>query len=128
MEMINAVGRRKAAVARVYLKKGKGNIMVNDREFSTYITPIHLKDIIEEPLKALNVRNEFDIKVTVEGGGIKGQAEAIRLGISRALVVYNEENKPPLKAKDYLTRDPRSVERKKPGLRKARKREQYSKR
>lgn len=128
MEYIVATGRRKASIARVYLKKGAGNITINDKDWNTYVDALHLKDVIVEPLVAIDSRNDFDIKVNVQGGGIKGQAEAIRLGISRALVMYNEEIKPELKKHDLLTRDPRRVERKKPGLKKARKSEQFSKR
>lgn len=128
MEYIVSTGRRKASIARVYLKKGAGNITINDKDWNTYVDALHLKDVIVEPLVAIDGRNDYDIKVNVQGGGIKGQAEAIRLGISRALVMYNEEIKPELKKHDLLTRDPRRVERKKPGLKKARKSEQFSKR
>ncbi len=128
MEYINAIGRRKAAVARVYLKKGNGQIIINDKPMAEYVSVSHLRDAVVEPLLAIDALNGFDVKVTVEGGGVKGQAEAIQLGIARALVKFNEELKPTLKAKDLLTRDPRAVERKKPGLKKARKNEQFSKR
>lgn len=128
MEYIVATGRRKASIARVYLKKGAGSITINEKEWDQYVDALHLKDAIIEPLVAIDARNDFDIKVNVQGGGIKGQAEAIRLGISRALIAYNEEIKPELKKHDLLTRDPRRVERKKPGLKKARKSEQFSKR
>lgn len=128
MEYIVATGRRKASVARVYLKKGSGNITINDKDWNEYVDALHLKDVIVEPLVAIDARNDFDIKINVQGGGIKGQAEAIRLGISRALIEHNEEIKPELKKHDLLTRDPRRVERKKPGLKKARKSEQFSKR
>lgn len=128
MEVINAIGRRKAAVARVYLNDGKGQIIINDREFKQYFPNEILQYVVLQPLNLLNVADKYDIKVTLDGGGFKGQAEAVRLGISRALVKISEENKPKLKAEGFLTRDPREVERKKPGQPKARKRFQFSKR
>ena len=128
MEVINAIGRRKAAVARVYLNDGKGQITINDREYKQYFPNEILQYVILQPLNLLNVADKYDIKVTLDGGGFKGQAEAVRLGISRALVKISEENKPKLKAEGFLTRDPREVERKKPGQPKARKRFQFSKR
>jgi small subunit ribosomal protein S9 len=128
MEVINAIGRRKAAVARVYLNDGKGQITINDREYKQYFPSELLQYVVTQPLNLLNVADKYDIKVTLDGGGFKGQAEAVRLGISRALVKLNEENKPALKAEGFLTRDPREVERKKPGQPKARKRFQFSKR
>ena len=128
MEVINAIGRRKAAVARVYLSDGKGQITINDRDFKTYFPSEILQYIVTQPLNLLNVADKYDIKVTLDGGGFKGQAEAVRLAISRALVKVNEENKPALKAEGFMTRDPREVERKKPGRPKARKRFQFSKR
>lgn len=128
MEVINAIGRRKAAVARVYLNDGKGQITINDREFKHYFPNEILQYVVLQPLNLLNVADKYDIKVTLDGGGFKGQAEAVRLGISRALVKISEENKPKLKAEGFLTRDPREVERKKPGQPKARKRFQFSKR
>lgn len=128
MDYIVATGRRKASVARVYLMKGKGNITINGRELDDYVDVQHLKEAVEEPLNVLDARKDFDVKITVHGGGIKGQAEAIRLGVTRALVDHNAEVKPELKKHDLLTRDPRRVERKKPGLKKARKSEQFSKR
>ncbi|MCI0522244.1 MAG: 30S ribosomal protein S9 [Bacteroidales bacterium] len=128
MEVINAIGRRKAAVARVYLNDGKGQITINDREFKQYFPNEILQYVVLQPLNLLNVADKYDIKVTLDGGGFKGQAEAVRLGISRALVKISEENKPKLKAEGFLTRDPREVERKKPGQPKARKRFQFSKR
>lgn len=128
MDYIVTTGRRKASVARVYLKKGSGNITINDKPYDEFVDAPHLKDVVVEPLVTIDARNDFDVKVNVSGGGIKGQAEAIRLGISRALIEYNEEIKPELKKRDLLTRDPRRVERKKPGLKKARKSEQFSKR
>ena len=128
METINAIGRRKASIARVYLKKGSGKVTVNDKDLKDYMPVIHLRNSVEEPMKTLGLESSYDITVNVLGGGIKGQAEAIRLGISRALVKINADYKLKLKPKGFLTRDSRKVERKKPGLKKARKREQFSKR
>ncbi|MGC9341655.1 MAG: 30S ribosomal protein S9 [Bacteroidales bacterium] len=128
MEIINTIGRRKSSIARVYLSEGKGQIMVNEREFTDYFPGKHLHYIVEQPLNLLNVRNNYDIKVVLSGGGSKGQAEAVRLAISRALVEIDSESKTTLKAEGFLTRDPRQVERKKPGQPKARKRFQFSKR
>ncbi|MFZ0473324.1 MAG: 30S ribosomal protein S9 [Bacteroidales bacterium] len=128
MEVINAIGRRKAAVARVYLNDGKGQITINDREFKQYFPDEILQYVVLQPLNLLNVADKYDIKVTLDGGGSKGQAEAIRLGISRALIKIDPEFKPKLKAEGFTTRDPREVERKKPGQPKARKRFQFSKR
>ncbi len=126
--MINATGRRKNAVARVFMKKGSGKITINDRDFKEFFSVIHLEGKVIAPLLLLGLENDYDIQVNVNGGGIKGQAEAVRHGISRALVKVNEEYKKALKDAGFITRDPRVVERKKPGLRKARKKEQYSKR
>lgn len=126
--MTNTIGRRKSAVARVYLSEGKGRIIVNERDYKTYFPGEHLHYVVEQPLHHLQVRDKYDIKVNLTGGGIKGQAEALRLGISRALIKIDPENKPSLKAEGFLTRDPREVERKKPGRPKARKRFQFSKR
>lgn len=128
METINAIGRRKASVARVYLTKGGGNIVINGKELSNYFPMQNIQNSVTEPLKVSEVEKEYDIKINVSGGGFKGQAEAIRLGISRALVKIDEENKPALKAKKFLTRDAREVERKKYGKPKARKSFQFSKR
>jgi small subunit ribosomal protein S9 len=128
MEVINTLGRRKAAVARVYLSEGKGQITVNDRDYTEYFPGEQLHYVVAQPLNLLNVRDKYDINVTLTGGGIKGQAEALRLGISRALVEVNPEDKSKLRAEGFLTRDPREVERKKPGQPKARKRFQFSKR
>lgn len=128
MEVINAIGRRKAAVARVYLTDGKGQITINDREYKQYFPNEILQYVILQPLNLLNVADKYDIRVTLDGGGSKGQAEAIRLGISRALIKVDPEFKPKLKAEGFTTRDPREVERKKPGRPKARKRFQFSKR
>lgn len=128
MEIINTIGRRKSSIARVYISEGKGQIMVNDRDFKDYFPGEHLHYIVEQPLNLLNIRNNYDVKVVLSGGGSKGQAEALRLGISRALVEIDSEHKKVLKAEGFLTRDPRQVERKKPGQPKARKRFQFSKR
>jgi len=128
MEVINAIGRRKAAVARVYLNDGKGQITINDREYKQYFPNEILQYVILQPLNLLNVADKYDIKVTLDGGGFKGQAEAVRLAISRALIKIDPEFKPKLKAEGFTTRDPREVERKKPGRPKARKRFQFSKR
>lgn len=128
MEPVNALGRRKAAVARVILTDGKGNITVNNRDFKEYFGAETLQYVVTQPLVVLNTLNSYDIRVNLEGGGVKGQAEALRLGISRALVLADPENKTLLKANGLLTRDSREVERKKPGRPKARKRFQFSKR
>ena len=128
MEVINAIGRRKAAVARVYLSDGKGQITINDREYKQYFPNEILQYVVLQPLNLLEVADKYDIRVTLDGGGFKGQAEAVRLGISRALIKIDPEFKPKLKAEGFTTRDPREVERKKPGRPKARKRFQISKR
>lgn len=128
MESINALGRRKAAVARVYLKDGKGNITVNGRDYKEYFGAGTLQYVVTQPLHALNSADKYDINVNLDGGGPRGQAEALRLGITRALIIIDAENKPKLKAQGFTTRDPREVERKKPGQPKARRRFQFSKR
>lgn len=128
MEAINALGRRKAAVARVYLSDGKGKITVNGRDYKEYFGAETLQYVVTQPLVLLNATDKYDIVVNLEGGGVKGQAEALRLGISRALIIIDEENKKQLKANGFTTRDPREVERKKPGRPKARRRFQFSKR
>ena len=128
MEPVNAIGRRKAAVARVLLSEGKGKITVNDRDYKEYFGAETLQYVVTQPLVLLNVVDKYDINVNLDGGGVKGQAEALRLGITRALVQVDAENKPVLKANGFVTRDPREVERKKPGQPKARKRFQFSKR
>jgi small subunit ribosomal protein S9 len=128
MEVINAIGRRKAAVARVYLSSGKGNIIINNRDYKEYFSNTVLQYIVEQPLHLLDAAQKYDIKVNLDGGGVKGQAEALRLGISRALIKVDETCKPKLKEAGFTTRDPREVERKKPGHPKARKRFQFSKR
>ncbi|MDR3252395.1 MAG: 30S ribosomal protein S9 [Tannerella sp.] len=128
MEVVNAVGRRKAAVARVYVKEGSGKIIINDRELENYFPSSILQYVVKQPLTTLNVAEKYDVKINLDGGGFKGQAEAARLGITRALIEINPESKPALKAEGFVTRDPRAVERKKPGRPKARKRFQFSKR
>jgi len=128
MEVIIALGRRKTAVARVYLTEGKGNITINKRELNEYFPVGTLQYVVQQPLHLCEVAGQYDIKVNLDGGGLTGQAEALRLGISRALLQVNAEFRPKLKAAGFLTRDPREVERKKPGQPKARKRFQFSKR
>jgi small subunit ribosomal protein S9 len=128
MEVINTIGRRKTSVARVYLALGKGTIKVNDRELKDYFQSEIHQTIVKQALTISNADGTYDVNVNVEGGGVKGQAEAIRLGIARALVNLNAESKPALKKEGLLTRDSRMVERKKPGRRKARRRFQFSKR
>jgi len=124
----NALGRRKTSVARVYLSPGSGAITVNGKDYKAYFPVPHLVVKVTQPLEAAGVLGAYDVKVNVKGGGIKGQVEAVVLGIARALVKINEENKPALKAEKLLTRDPRMVERKKFGRKKARKSFQFSKR
>ena len=129
MEQTHALGRRKAAVARVYLTAGKGNVVVNGRALKNYFALDSLRYIVNQPFAVTATEGQFDVKVTVVSGGIKGQAEAIRLGIARALCEINSEaNRPALKAAGLLTRDAREVERKKPGQPGARRRFQFSKR
>ena len=128
MEIINAIGRRKAAIARVYLSEGNGEITINDKDLKTYFPVGTLQFIVEQPFNVLEVLGRYSVKANLDGGGIKGQAEALRLAISRAFVKLDEANKPKLKAAGFMTRDPREVERKKPGRPKARKRFQFSKR
>ncbi|MDR1673541.1 MAG: 30S ribosomal protein S9 [Bacteroidales bacterium] len=128
MEVINAIGRRKTAVARIYLRAGSGNITVNNKELTAYFPLETLRYIVAQPINVLEMAGQYDIKANLDGGGIKGQAEALRLAISRAFVKLDETNKPKLKAAGFMTRDPREVERKKPGRPKARKRFQFSKR
>jgi len=128
MEIINTIGRRKTSVARINFTSGKGKITVNNKDVKQYFPSEILRIIINQPLEIISGKGKFDIKVTVDGGGIKGQAEAIRLAIARALCELDQENRPPLKKEGFLTRDPRMVERKKYGRRKARKRFQFSKR
>ena len=128
MELINAIGRRKAAVARVYVSAGSGKITINKRDIAVYFPSSILQYIVRQPLSTLDAVEKYDIKINLKGGGFKGQSEAARLAIARALVKINEEDKPALRAEGFLTRDSRVVERKKPGRPKARKRFQFSKR
>ncbi|MCS5491630.1 MULTISPECIES: 30S ribosomal protein S9 [Algoriphagus] len=128
MDVINTIGRRKTSVARIYLQPGKGEITVNKQSLEKYF-PFDLHQIVvKQPLTLVGEDGNFDIKINVDGGGIKGQAEAARMAIARALCEVNEEHRGPLKKEGFLTRDPRMVERKKPGRRKARRRFQFSKR
>ena len=128
MEQINAVGRRNAAIASVFVIEGSGVITINNRPLEAYFPSSILQYIVKQPLELLGVTEKYDIKVNVVGGGFTGQAEALRLGIARALVKINAEDKSALRQAGFVTRDPRSVERKKPGQPKARKRFQFSKR
>lgn len=128
MERINAVGRRKAAIARVYVSEGNGTITVNKRSLDEYFPNPILQFIVKQPLTTLEAAEKYDITVNLIGGGYKGQAEALRLAIARALVKINPEDKSALRREGFMTRDPRAVERKKPGQPKARKRFQFSKR
>ncbi|MCX6316365.1 MAG: 30S ribosomal protein S9 [Bacteroidetes bacterium] len=124
----NGIGRRKAAVTRVFLSKGDGKITVNDKDYKTYFPLVYLQNQIERPLKTVDVATKYDVQINATGGGVKGQAEAAMLGISRVLVDINPEFRPALKAAGLLKRDPRSVERKKFGHKKARRSYQFSKR
>ncbi|MCY7420259.1 MAG: 30S ribosomal protein S9 [Chitinophagaceae bacterium] len=124
----NAVGRRKEAVTRVFLSKGGGTITVNDKDYKVYFPLVYLQNQVEQPFKTINAADKFDVKINATGGGLKGQAEAAKLGIARALLEVDPELRPSLKAAGLLKRDPRSVERKKPGKKKARKSFQFSKR
>ena len=128
MEVVNALGRRKAAVARVFVSEGNGTITINKRDIAQYFPSSILQFIVKQPLNKLGVAVKYDIKVNLDGGGFKGQAEALRLAIARALVKINPEDKAALKAEGFMTRDAREVERKKPGQPKARKHFQFSKR
>jgi small subunit ribosomal protein S9 len=128
MAIIHSIGRRKTSVARIYLEPGNGEIKVNSRDYKEYFPTGPLQYIVTHAQQTVNANGHFDININVDGGGIKGQAEAARLGIARALVKVNEEHKPLLRKEGLLTRDPRMVERKKPGQKKARKRFQFSKR
>ena len=128
MEIINTTGRRKTSIARVYVQTGKGQITINGKDLAQYfVSEIH-RTTVKQALTILKAETSYDITVNVEGGGVKGQAEAIRLGISRALVQINAESRPALKKEGLMTRDSRMVERKKPGRRKARRKFQFSKR
>lgn len=128
MEKFNAIGRRKTSVARIYLTAGKGEIEVNKRPLVNYFPTEMLRIVIQQPLQHANVVGQYDVQVNVQGGGLKGQAEAIRLAIARTLCQVNAAYRPSLKKAGYLTRDPRMVERKKYGQKKARKKFQFSKR
>lgn len=128
MEAVNAIGRRKAAVARVFVTEGTGKIVINKRDLENYFPSSILQFIVKQPLNTLNVGENYDIRINLGGGGYKGQSEAARLGIARALVKINPDDKSALRAAGFMTRDPRVVERKKPGQPKARKRFQFSKR
>lgn len=128
MEIINTIGRRKTSVARLYMKSGKGDFTINNRTLKEYFPAEILQLIVQQPLETVAEMGKYDLSVNVKGGGLTGQAEAIRLAISRALVEQNGENKPALKKEGFLTRDPRMVERKKYGRRKARRKFQFSKR
>jgi small subunit ribosomal protein S9 len=124
----NAVGRRKEAVTRVFLSKGDGKITINDKDYKQYFSLAYLQNQVVLPLKTVELADKYDVKVNAAGGGIKGQAEAVKLGIARALLEVNAEFRPALKAAGLLRRDPRGVERKKPGRKKARRSYQFSKR
>jgi small subunit ribosomal protein S9 len=128
MEIINTIGRRKTSIARVYVKPGKGTITVNNRELAIYFPSEIHQTTVKQAFTVTKQEGSYDVTVNVEGGGIKGQAEAIRLGIARAIVTMNAEHRPSLKKEGLLTRDSRMVERKKPGRRKARRKFQFSKR
>ncbi|MDR2907009.1 MAG: 30S ribosomal protein S9 [Bacteroidales bacterium] len=125
---INKTGRRKTAIARVYLKPGTGSITVNGKDYKEYFTTAIMQYVVRQSLETVGVAEQYDVVANLDGGGVKGQAEALRMGIARALCEVSEENRPALKAKGLLTRDNRMVERKKPGQPKARKRFQFSKR
>ena len=128
MDVIHTIGRRKTSVARLYISKGKGNIVVNKKVYNEFFPTATLQYKIKQPLALTQNEGKFDLKVTVKGGGFNGQAEAVRLAISRALCKFDEENRTILKPEGLLTRDPRMVERKKFGQKKARKKHQFSKR
>ena len=128
MEIVNTLGRRKTSVARIYMSPGSGDILINDRDYKEYFPSEILQTIINQPFTTLAENGKYDVKVNVKGGGYTGQAEAVRLAIARALCEVNATNRPALKKEGYLTRDPRMVERKKPGRAKARRKFQFSKR
>jgi small subunit ribosomal protein S9 len=128
MEIINVVGRRKSAIARVYLSEGTGKITINKKDYKDFFPTGTLQYIVMQPFNLLDLAGKYDVKVNLTGGGIKGQAEALRLGITRALLEEDPEMRPALKAEGFITRNPREVERKKPGQKKARKKFQFSKR
>ena len=126
--MINALGRRKSAIARIYVTEGTGKITINKRDLTEYFPSPILQIVVKQPLNLLDVAEKYDIKVTLCGGGFTGQSQALRLAIARALVKINADDKKALRAEGFMTRDPRAVERKKPGQPKARRRFQFSKR
>ncbi|MBI4646368.1 MAG: 30S ribosomal protein S9 [Bacteroidia bacterium] len=128
METVTTIGRRKTAIARIYLNEGKGNISINNKDFKEYFPLEHIRHTILKPLELISSIGIYDIRAILDGGGFTGQAKAIQLAIARALVKVNPENKHIFRVNGLLTRDPREVERKKPGKKKARKRFQYSKR
>ncbi len=128
MEVINVIGRRKSAIARIYLSEGTGKVTINNKDYKEHFPTGTLQYIVMQPFTILECVGKYDVKVNLDGGGVRGQAEALRLAISRAMVQIDEENKPALKAEGLMTRDPREVERKKPGQKKARKKFQFSKR
>ena len=128
MEMINALGRRKSSVARIFVTEGTGKITINKRDLTEYFPSPILQFVVKQPLALLDVAEKYDIKVNLDGGGFTGQSQALRLAIARALVKINPEDKKTLRAEGFMTRDPREVERKKPGRPKARRRFQFSKR
>lgn len=128
MEIVNALGRRKTAVARIYLSEGKGEIIVNKKDYKIYFPTATLQYVVMQPFAITDTLGKYDLNVNLDGGGVSGQAEALRLAISRALCKIDEEYRPALKAKGLMKRDPRMVERKKPGQPKARKKFQFSKR
>ena len=128
MEMINALGRRKSAIARIYVSEGTGKITINKRDLTEYFPSPILQFVVKQPLTLLDAAEKYDIKVTLCGGGFTGQSQALRLAIARALVKINADDKKALRAEGFMTRDPRAVERKKPGQPKARRRFQFSKR
>ncbi len=128
MEMINALGRRKSAIARIYVTEGTGKITINKRDLTEYFPSPILQYVVKQPLALLDVAEKYDIKVNLCGGGFTGQSQALRLAIARALVKINADDKKALRAEGFMTRDPRAVERKKPGQPKARRRFQFSKR
>ncbi|MCK9160720.1 MAG: 30S ribosomal protein S9 [Bacteroidaceae bacterium] len=128
MEVVNALGRRKSAVARVFLSDGTGKITINKKDITEYFPSSILQFVVKQPLNKLEVVDKYDVKVNLSGGGFTGQSQALRLGITRALIKINADDKAALRAEGFVTRDPRTVERKKPGRPKARKRFQFSKR
>ncbi len=128
MEVINALGRRKCAIARIFMKEGTGKITINNKDLTAYFPSGILQFVVKQPLNKLDVVEKYDIRANLTGGGFTGQSQALRLAIARALVKINPEDKAALRAEGFMTRDPRAVERKKPGRPKARRRFQFSKR